>query len=144
MKIGMVLATLAFFFLVPQTSPEPQDSMCLCKFVAPRYSAIARQAVIEGIVHVQIDVGPDGLPTGISIIDRANQILGESAVNAVKSWKLCPSRGRNGTYKLIVTFVFKLEGQPTQKWAGTDISFGAPATVTITTPSGVTLQSDGG
>jgi TonB family protein len=141
MKTLAVLAALLLSYLATQSSPEPEKTMCLCRFVAPRYSAIARQAVIKGEVHVQVDVASDGTPGGITILDQSNRILGESAVNAIKDWRFCPSSAKSDSHKMVVTVIFKLEGQPTQKWAPTNVTFEPPATVTVTTPSGATLQS---
>lgn len=103
--------------------------MCLCKFVAPRYSPIARQAVIQGNVHVQVDVGSNGVPGDIDILDQAHRILGESAVNALKNWRFCSLSGNTEPHKVTVTFIFKLEGEPTQSWAPTNVSFEQPASL---------------
>jgi TonB family protein len=141
MKTEAVAAILLFGFLAAQPSSDSERAMCLCRFVAPRYSAIARQAVIKGDVHLQVDVASDGTPTNITILDQANRILGESAVTAIKDWRFCPLLQKE-SHRIVVTFRFELDGEPTQKWAPTSVSFDAPATVIISTPSGATLQSD--
>ena len=142
MKTKLILATVLFACTAAASSSEPETPMCLCKFVAPRYSPIARQAVIQGNVHVHVDVGSNGMPGDIDILDQANRILGESAVNALKNWRFCSPSGNNEPHKMTVTFIFKLEGEATQSWAPTNVSFEQPATVIVSTPSGATVQSD--
>ena len=142
MKTKLILATLLLACTAAASSSEPETPMCLCKFVAPRYSPIARQAVIQGNVHVQVDVGSNGVPGDIDILDQAHRILGESAVNALKNWRFCSPSGNTEPHKVTVTFIFKLEGEPTQSWAPTNVSFEQPATVIVSTPSGATVQSD--
>jgi TonB family protein len=142
MRTKLILATLLLACTAAASTSEPETPMCLCKFVAPRYSPIARQAVIQGKVHVHVDVGSNGVPGDIDILDQANQILGESAVNALKNWRFCSPSGNNEPHKMTVTFIFKLEGEATQSWAPTNVSFEQPATVIVSTPSGATVQSD--
>ena len=116
MKTKLILATLLLACTAAASSSEPETPMCLCKFVAPRYPPIARQAVIQGNVHVQVDVGSNGVPGDIDILDQAHRILGESAVTALKNWRFCSPSGNTEPHKVTVTFIFKLEGEPTQSW----------------------------
>ena len=106
--------------------------MCLCKFVAPEYSALARRARIQGVVRVKVDFSSEGTPGEVSALEGP-PILKESAVNAVKNWRFCPSSGAAGTQEIIVTFRFRLEGKGTDGWVPTGISFESPATVDIMT-----------
>jgi TonB family protein len=143
MKTKLILATLLLACTAAASFSEPETRpMCLCKFVAPRYSPIARQALIQGNVHVQVDVDSNGVPGDIDILDQAHRILGESAVNALKNWRFCSPSGTNEPHKMTVTFIFKLEGEATQSWAPTNVSFEQPATVIVSAPSGATVQSD--
>jgi TonB family protein len=135
------IAGVVFILLACGTlDPAPPQDVCLCKFVAPEYSAIARHAVMQGAVHLRVVVNSAGIVQLTTILDQANRILGESAQNAVRNWKFCQSSGRPQSRTVTVTVSFVLHGSPTEEWAPTAVTFEAPATVTVSTPSGATVQ----
>jgi TonB family protein len=110
--------------------------MCLCKFVAPRYSAVARTAAIQGIVRVKVDVDSDGIPTSVDAVE-GHPLLKDIAVDAVKQWRFCSSWEATRNHPVTITLRFKLEGKGTDHWAATEIDFQSPATVDIiTSPPG--------
>ncbi|MEI9811463.1 MAG: energy transducer TonB [Acidobacteriota bacterium] len=59
--------------------------------VEPEYSEPARRAHIQGIVRLRIDVGLDGLPTNIRVIEGMGMGLDESAIEAVRRWRFQPA-----------------------------------------------------
>jgi hypothetical protein len=139
--VGLVALSALSRPVASDTKPE----MCLCEFVAPRYSPIARTAVGEGFVTVEVKVrasgeiseiwpwhivsGPGG-DTGQPSSPDVTAIFTEDAVTAVKQWRFCP--GPEGR-KFNITFVFELTEPGIDGWAPTEVSFHSPATVEIST-----------
>jgi TonB family protein len=133
MKLRIVLASIVAFIAMAATA-SPQDGsqpMCLCKFAAPSYSAIARQAKIQGIVRVDVSVDSDGLPGEVTVVHSSHPILSEYVTNAIKQWRFCSSSAKSGG-KISLTFKFELEGT-TGDWAPTYVTFDPSGEVDITT-----------
>ncbi len=59
--------------------------------VEPEYSEPARKAKLQGFVRLRIDVGLDGRPTNIRVIESMGLGLDEAAINAVKQWRFQPA-----------------------------------------------------
>jgi|HubBroStandDraft_6_1064221.scaffolds.fasta_scaffold477757_2 TonB family protein len=131
------IVLLALFLLaLPRHSYPEADELCLCKFVAPRYTPLARQSRVEGVVRLSVSVDSGGTPASIKIIDEGHPLLRESAVDAVKKWRFCHTTRE----VMPVTIKFSLQGNPTDSWFPTDVTFEPPATVEIIAPSAATLQ----
>ena len=59
---------------------------------APRYPRNAVRAGIEGTVQVQVDVGPDGVPTSVALASGSgNRELDRAAIEAVRRWRFRPA-----------------------------------------------------
>jgi TonB family protein len=136
MKRIVVIAAAALFVWPIPASPVPRMGMCLCQFVAPTYSRLARTAGWQGKVLVRVRYNSDGIPStvdvpGPTLDSRAS--FRDAAVSAVKQWRFCRAAGSNK--ELTVTVNFRLKGGPTREvdeWSPTEVSFEPPATVTIT------------
>jgi TonB family protein len=63
----------------------------------PDYSDDLRKKKIEGTVLLSIIVTPEGHPTGIVVIKAPTDVLAQKAVEAVRSWRLKPAMGPDGT-----------------------------------------------
>jgi TonB family protein len=61
----------------------------ILKRVQPVYSQTARQMRLEGRVELQANISPTGSITGVKQLS-GDQILGRSAIDAVKQWKYKP------------------------------------------------------
>jgi TonB family protein len=61
----------------------------ILKRVQPVYSQTARQMRLEGRVELQANISPSGSITGVKQLS-GDQILGRSAIDAVKQWKYKP------------------------------------------------------
>ena len=59
--------------------------------VEPQYSEPARRAHIQGYVRLRIDVGLDGRPTNIRVVQPMGMGLDENAIEAVKRWRFRPA-----------------------------------------------------
>jgi protein TonB len=59
--------------------------------VEPQYSEPARRAKIQGYVRLRIDVGLDGRPVNIRVVQPIGLGLDEAAVEAVKRWRFRPA-----------------------------------------------------
>jgi TonB family protein len=59
--------------------------------VEPQYSEPARRAKIQGYVRLRIEVGLDGRPTNIRVVQPIGMGLDENAIEAVKRWRFRPA-----------------------------------------------------
>jgi len=140
MRNKLVVLFLLVVAVSVQTYSGDED-LCLCKFVAPRYSPIARQSHISGDVRLRVHFDAQGIPGEINVIEEGNPVLRESAVKAVRQWKLCRLGSGDSEHQLVVTVKFIIAKYATQSWYPTDVTFGPPATIEITAPSASTLMS---
>jgi TonB family protein len=58
--------------------------------VPPRYPELARRMHIEGVVKVQVVVGPNGAVKSTKVLG-GSPVLVQSALEAVEKWKFEPS-----------------------------------------------------
>jgi TonB family protein len=56
----------------------------------PEYSPEARAAKYQGKVTLRVEIGPDGVPHNIRIVQDLGLGLGQNAVDAVSEWKFKP------------------------------------------------------
>jgi TonB family protein len=57
----------------------------------PQYSEPARRAHVQGYVRLRIDVGIDGRPSNIRVVQPMGLGLDENAIEAVKRWRFRPA-----------------------------------------------------
>jgi TonB family protein len=57
----------------------------------PEYSQEARRAHLQGSVKLRIDVGLDGRPVNIRVVQPMGLGLDEAAIEAVKRWRFRPA-----------------------------------------------------
>jgi TonB family protein len=62
----------------------------------PKYTTEARDAHLEGTVHLQAIIGKDGTATDIKVVKGLGLGLDKQAVNAVQRWRFKPALGPNG------------------------------------------------
>ena len=108
------------------TSFQP-TRICVCTFVAPTYSALARQVGIQGTVHLKVQVDSTGTPGNLSVVTVDHPILQELATTAVKKWRFCPPPTAGATSEVPLTFIFKFDGKPTESWWPTNVIFDGAA-----------------
>ena len=79
------------------------------KDVAPKYSDMARQARVQGVVVLECVISPDGKVTNVKVL-RGSPLLDDSAVEAVKQWVYSPTllNGEPVAVIMTVTVNFKL------------------------------------
>jgi TonB family protein len=139
-----MLITLLAILAVPMPGPhlaEAGNPMCLCKFIGPRYSPVARVARIQGVVQVKVSIDPAGNPGDMSVLEEGHPLLQEAAIRALKNWRFCPPPPASAPHEITVLFRFRLDGNGTDAWAPTEITFQAPATVEIVAPPPGNLRS---
>ena len=71
--------------------------------VDPDYSAKARQAKIEGVVVLSIDIDVTGHPVNPRVVHSLGYGLDEKAIEAVRKWKFEPARQDGKPIQLTVT-----------------------------------------
>jgi periplasmic protein TonB len=59
--------------------------------VEPQYSEAARRAHMQGAVRLRIEVGLDGRPVNIQVVQTLGMGLDEAAIEAVKHWRFRPA-----------------------------------------------------
>lgn len=140
MRVEITLALLLASQSVGTTG-RTDEARCVCKFVAPTYSPIARQAWIRGDVILKVGVRPDG---SVSEVDTqtGNAILAESATKAVKGWRFCSVSEESSGRDVTVSFRFQLEGAGTDHWTPTYATFESPTSVLVTTSPPAPLEGD--
>ena len=71
------------------TRPEPIAG----RTPAPRYPPQALRRGERGTVVVRVDIGPDGVPTSVSIVSGSgSRLLDRAAVAGVKRWRFRPAQ----------------------------------------------------
>lgn len=78
---------------------------------APDYPWSARRRGIEGRVVLRLEVGADGLPTGIELVHSSgSDALDQAAIAALRHWRLRPALadGMPVAGRVVVPIVFKL------------------------------------
>ena len=78
---------------------------------APRYPREAMRAGAEGLVRVSVEVGPDGVPTSVSLASGSgHRELDRAALDAVRRWRFSPAHanGRPTVGNVIVPVQFTL------------------------------------
>ncbi len=147
-RIGLMTMCLTFllFSSVRRLSSSPADmdqDLCLCKFVAPIYSPLARTVGMQGLVRVKVDIASEGVPTDVTVVS-GEPVLSGSALDAIKGWRFCSRLAQGQKREIVVTFTFTISKSkpPTQSWAPTEVSFDSPASVTITAPTATGIKTD--
>ena len=103
---------------VPETEEEKRERVhrigdevkppTLVSKVEPEYSEKARQARVQGLVMLSVDIWKDGRPHNIRVVRSLGWGLDEKAVEAVRQWRFSP-----GT----------LDGKPVRTQAQIEVSF---------------------
>ncbi|HEY4555317.1 MAG TPA: energy transducer TonB, partial [Lysobacter sp.] len=76
---------------------------------APRYPAQALRRGEQGTVMVRADIGPDGVPTSVSLVaGSGSRHLDRAAQDAVRRWRFTPATvdGRPTVGSVVVPIEF--------------------------------------
>jgi TonB family protein len=95
--------------LLPALKPEMAQKLLISKPNA-LYSGIMRASHMEGTVHIQISVGPDGAVTDTKVLTSPNDMLSTSALNAVRNYKYSPYliNGKATAFQTTVDVTFSM------------------------------------
>jgi protein TonB len=88
------------------TSPEPIPAQS----PPPDYPRRALRRGIEGTVLVRAEVGPDGVPVSVSIVQGSrSRDLDRAAVDAVRRWRFRPGQvdGRPVVGSVVIPIEFR-------------------------------------
>jgi protein TonB len=91
--------------VIADASPTPISSP------PPRYPARALRRRETGTVRVQVEVGPDGVPTDVTVASpSSSRDLDRAAVDAVRRWRFRPAQrdGQAVAGSVVVPIEFKL------------------------------------
>lgn len=92
----------------PATRPEPIAGST----PAPRYPPQAFRRGERGVVVVLAAIGPDGVPTSVSLAQSSgSRLLDRAALDAVRNWRFRPAmaNGRPTTGNVAIPIEFNLE-----------------------------------
>jgi periplasmic protein TonB len=94
--------------VAPQTGADYQQAQLLSR-VEPIYSALARQARLQGTVRINATIGTDGVPRS-TVCLTGNSVLCQMAVEAIGKWRYQPatSDGQPVEAQTLITFNFQL------------------------------------
>jgi TonB family protein len=137
----ILIGVAAVFAMLANSFSEGGNvgNICVCSFEAPLYSALARQAGLQGTVQVSVQLDATGKPVDARVVGEPHPLLDESAVRAVRDWRFCVVGARTRAGEVSVIFDFRLRGAPTQNWSATEVQFGS-GRVEITAPPANTRQ----
>lgn len=79
---------------------------------APRYPVRALRRGEEGVVNVRAHIGPDGVPTAVSVVSGSgSRDLDRAALDAVRRWRFRPAQqnGRPTVGTVVVPIAFARE-----------------------------------
>jgi protein TonB len=77
---------------------------------APRYPPRALRRGEEGVVNVRVQIGPDGVPTSVSLVSGSgSRDLDRAALDAVRRWRFRPAQqdGRPTVGSVVVPIAFE-------------------------------------
>ncbi|MCC4586290.1 TonB family protein [Xanthomonas melonis] len=95
-----------------QATPAAGTAVDFSKMQPPRYPAAAVAANIAGVVELQIEVSPNGVPGHIVILySQPSGVFDQSVLEAARSWRFTPLyvEGRAVTSKVRVPVRFELD-----------------------------------
>jgi len=129
---SLLSAFAALFFCITgfsedSTPPPPTSQPSLVRFVAPRYSPVARRAGIQGDVHVRLHLRADCGVARVEIQD-AHPLFHGDVTSALQQWQF---RDCAETHDPAVTVRFQLMGENSNDWAGTRIEYEAGPAMTL-------------
>lgn len=78
---------------------------------APRYPAQAARRGVEGVVRVRVEVGADGVPTDVAVVEGSGtRELDRAALEAVRRWRFRPgvADGRPVPGSVVVPIEFSM------------------------------------
>jgi len=83
----------------------------LIKKIDPVYPKLAREAELEGTVHVNIWVDKQGKVRDVKVLKSTSEIFVQPVIDAVKQWQFSPAMMKNGPVAVwvAVPFRFSLE-----------------------------------
>ena len=83
----------------------------LIRKVDPVYPKLAREAELEGTVHVNVWVDKQGKVRDVKILKSTSEIFNQPVIDAVKQWQFSPAMMKNGPVAVwvAVPFRFSLE-----------------------------------
>lgn len=141
MKRNLIIAAVLLCLGPIPQSADQTPQMCLCKFVAPVYSPLARTVHWQDTVLVNVAYDSTGTPQRIDFLEPGPPLgthgwFNDAITTAVQNWRFCPPSTKSERTEITVTFKFGLKKGSlidTDEWSPTEVSFEPPATVNVTT-----------
>lgn len=98
----MRAAVLLFLAALPLAAQRTEAPMLIRK-TEPAYTEEARQAKVEGMVVVYLEVGTDGTARNLRVVRGLGHGLDENALECVKQWRFRPATRDGEPYPVPAT-----------------------------------------
>lgn len=129
MKSYSVVCSIALFVILTMDSCGSPREIRIVDAVAPAYPRIAQSAHIEGDVVVAADIGPDGKVLRAEVVSGlALREIRQASLDAARKWVF--SRSSRGERRELLTFEFRMTGEPNKD--GQETQFSPPHHVIVT------------
>jgi TonB family protein len=92
----------------PTVGPIPQNAPEILEKTEPTYTEQARAAGLEGVMWVSFQVGDDGSPRDVKVLEHLALGLDDQAIQAISKWRFKPA---------------SLNGQPIASYAVAELFF---------------------
>ena len=114
---------IAVFALLTSGRTQGSPDYYIASLQMPCYPPLARQAKVEGIVKVRIEVGNDGAVTLAEGLE-GSPILQSASIPNIRTWKFGAGGGEDvSRLKTTVVFEYRLEGEPGWERCATRVIF---------------------
>jgi TonB family protein len=137
------LVVIVVFALLTSGRSQGSSDYYIASLQMPCYPPLARQAKVEGIVKVRIEVGNDGSVTRAEALE-GSAILQSASMPNIRTWKFSAGAGEDvSRLKTTVAFEYRLEGEPGWEKCATRVIFDSFNHVSIIGHPPLPLTSDG-
>jgi|SRR5450755_142049 len=110
MKISPLMMVL--FTLLASGHTQGSPDYYISSLQMPCYPPLARQAKVQGLAKVRIELGSDGTVTFAEALE-GNPILQAAALPNARTWKFGGEQGADlSRLKTTIVFEYRLEGEP--------------------------------
>jgi len=79
---------VAMGLMAALTTAQEPGGVCIQRLVSPRYPPLARQALLQGTVKLNMRLDRGGVPSEISVIEGP-PLLAQAASDAFRDWRFC-------------------------------------------------------
>jgi TonB family protein len=128
--LRVIAVCLGLTVIRPAMSDRPEPAGCVRRVESLEYPQLARTASIEGMVVVQVKIGPSGNVLEVRGLSGP-PILQRAALTNAKTWRFDSGAART----IRITYEFRLTRPAVDYIPPTKVTFDLPVQVMVTSPS---------